>query len=127
MNNKILAIFLFLFGCSAWAQDCENTAQAVTEIREDYKSFAELKGDLSLKVAALGGVVSYALRAQIENEIEMKLIYGEMAFTHYPKSLKGDKLYKKVLADCLAEEKRTAERRARQEARAAAKAAKEAK
>ena len=120
MFNKTLVSFSFLFCCSTWAQECENTAQAVTEIREDYKSFAELKGDLSLKVAALGGVSSYALRAKIENEIEMKLIYGEMAFTIYAKSLKGDKLYKKVLADCLAEEKRTAERRARQEARDAA-------
>ena len=122
--KKIIAIIpLFLF-CSAWAsQSCKDSAQALVEIREDYKSFEQLKGDLSLKAAALQGVNDPELRAKINGDINLKLIYGEMAFTMYPKNLKGEKLYKKVLADCVAEEKEIADRKAKQEARAKAREA----
>ena len=124
--KKIIAIILLFLFCSAWASErCEAQAQALVEIREDYKSFEQLKGDLSLKAAALQGVNDPVLRAEINGKINLKLIYGEMAFTIYPKNLKGEKLYKKVLADCVADEKSTAERRAKQEARQAAKAARE--
>ena len=125
MKKIIVIIPLFLF-CSAWASErCADQAQALVEIREDYKSFEQLKGDLSLKAAALQGVNDPVLRAEINGKINLKLIYGEMAFTIYPKNLKGEKLYKKVLADCVADEKSTAERRAKQDAREAAKAARE--
>ncbi len=125
MKKIIVIISLFLF-CSAWASErCEARAQGLVEIREDYKSFEQLKGDLSLKAVALQGVNNPVLRAEINGDINLKLFYGEMAFTIYPKNLKGEKLYKKVLADCVADEKSTAERRAKQDAREAAKAARE--
>jgi hypothetical protein len=126
--KKIITIISLFLSCSAWAsQSCKDRAEALVEIREDYKSFEQLKGDLSLKAAALQGVNDPELRAKINGGINLKLIYGEMAFTIYPKNLKGEKLYKKVLADCVADEKSTAERRAKQDAREAAKAAKAAR
>ena len=127
MKKIIVIISLFLFS-TAWASErCEAQAQALVEIREDYKSFEQLKSDLALKSVALQGVYSAVLRAEINGDINLKLFYGEMAFTIYPKNLKGEKLYKKVLADCVADEKSTAERRAKQDAREAAKAAKAAR
>ncbi|WP_295553022.1 hypothetical protein [Limnohabitans sp. Rim8] len=121
---KIAIIFSFFFCCNSWSQECNNRAQTVTEIKEDYASFAELVSELSLKYTALAGVSDPVLRVEIESKIRSQLIYGEMAFTVYPKSLKGEKLFKKVFSDCVAEEKRTTERRSKQAARDAAKAAK---
>ena len=127
MKKLIVIISLFFF-CTAWAsQACKDRAQALVELREDYKSFEQLKSDLSLKAVALQGVNDPRLRAQISLDIDLKLIRGEMAFTIYPKSLKGEKLYKKVLDDCVADEKSTAELRAKQDAREAARAARENK
>jgi hypothetical protein len=125
--KKIAVILSFFFCGSTWSQECENRAQAIYEIKEDYVSLSELIDELSLKYAALAGVSDPELHAKIETDIRRKLNYGEMAFTIYPKNLKGEALKKKVLSDCVAGEKRITDRKARQAAREAAKAAKEIK
>ena len=118
-NNCHYSVFLF---CSAWASDdCKNEAQAFVEIREDYKSLAALRADLTVAKARLGDLSG--ARYAIENtRIQRMDINGQIVFNHMG-GTKGDKLYKRAYAECVAEEKVKAGREDRQEARAKAREA----
>lgn len=129
MKKLIAVIPLFLF-CSAWAsEDCKNLAQTYVEIREDYKSLAALRADLIVEQARLGGL-SGERYARENSRIKIMEINGQIVFNHMG-GAKGDKLYKRAYAECVAEEKASADLKAKQEARAkareAANAAKEIK
>ena len=122
MKKIIVIIPLFLF-CSAWASEkCEDESRAYVEIREDYKSLAELRAELRVASARAGGLTGeqYAIET---GRIRMLDLQGQMVFNHMG-GAKGDKLYKRAYAECVAEEKAIADRIARQEAREEAKAAK---
>ena len=129
MKKIIVIISLFLFS-TAWAsEDCKDRAQTFVEIREDYKSLAELRADNTIRRAGLGGLTGERY-ARANNEIQRLEINGQMVFNHMG-GAKGDKLYKRAYAECVAEEKEIAGRQAKQEAREkareAAKAARENK
>ena len=120
--KKIIAIIPFFLFCSAWAsEDCKKEAQELVDVREDYKSLAALRADLAIRRATLGGLTGerYAIA---NGEIQRLEINGQMVFNHMG-GAKGDKLYKKAYAECVAEEKEIAERKAKQEARAKAREA----
>jgi len=129
MKKLIAIISLFLFS-SAWAsEDCKKEAQELVDVREDYKSLAALRGDLAIRRAGLGALSG--ARYAIENsEIQQLDLLGQIVFNHMG-GAKGDKLYKRAYAECVAKEKEIADRQAKQEARSkareAAKAARENK
>ena len=122
MKKLIVIIPLFLL-CSAWASErCEDEARTYVEIREDYKSLAELRAELRVASARAGGLTGAAYASEI-GRIKMMDLNGQIVFNHMG-GAKGDKLYKRAFAECVAEEKAIADRIARQEAREEAKAAK---
>ena len=129
MKKIIVIISLFLFS-TAWASErCEEQARTYVEIREDYKSLAALRADLTVAKAGLGAL-SGGSYARENGRIKMMDLNGQMVFNHMG-GAKGDKLYKRAYAECVAEEKEIADRQAKQEAREkareAAKAARENK
>ena len=122
MKKIIVIIPMFLF-CSAWASErCEEQARTYVEIREDYKSLAALRADLTVASAKLGYLTGAAY-ARENGRIQKMDINGQIVFNHMG-GAKGDKLYKRAYAECVAEEKAIADRQAKQEAREEAKAAK---
>ena len=128
--KKIIAIIPFFLFCSAWASDdCKQIAQELVDVREDYKSLAALRGDVAIRRSTLGAL-SGAQYAIANGEIRNLEINGQIVFNHMG-GAKGDQLYKKAYAQCVAEEKEIAGRQAKQEAREkareAAKAARENK
>ena len=79
MKKIIVIIPLFLF-CSAWASEkCEDEARAYVEIREDYKSLAELRAELRVASARAGGLTGeqYAIET---GRIRMLDLQGQMVF-----------------------------------------------
>ena len=124
--KKIISILSAFLCFSAWAsENCKDLAQTSVEIREDYKSYAELESELAERRAllnALGSAEAIALRGKDD----LKRITGQLVFFNSG-GAKGERLYKKIYNACVTDEKSKVERQAKQEARAAAKAAKESK
>ena len=94
---------------------------ALVDVREDYKSHAALRGDLAIQRALLDGLTGERYARAI-GEIRILEINGQIVFNHMG-GAKGDKLYKRAYAECVAEEKEIADRKAKQEARAKAREA----
>lgn len=104
MKKIIIIISLFLF-CSAWASEqCEDEAHTYVQIRENYKSLVELRAELRVASARAGGLTGeqYAIET---GRIRMLDLQGQMVFNHMG-GAKGDKLYKRAYAACVARENR---------------------
>ena len=103
--KKIIAIIpLFLF-CSVWASEkCEDEAHTYVQIRETYKSLVELRSELRVASARAGGLTGeqYAIET---GRIRMLELQGQMVFNHMG-GAKGDRLYKRAYAECVARENR---------------------
>lgn len=125
MKNFIFFTFAFI-SLSSWAsEDCKNQAQEAVEMREDYKSYAELLASIEADRAFTYNLTG-EVRARADGRLRNMQIQGELVFKH-SKGLKGAKLYKFTYDECIAYEKSISDRAARQAAREAAKAAKAAK
>ena len=124
MHLKRLILTLLFFCAdivSAEGYTCEKQAQVALEIREDYKSYDEVRADVEvtkvqLRIYAEAG----AATAERVYENTMKDLIAQEVFK-YRNGVNGKKLYKAVYDSCVSYEKSAADRAAKQAAREAAR------
>jgi len=113
---------MFSFVSAAWgSDDCKENAQRAVEIREDYKNFAEVEADITVRTAQ-ASALSGARYAEEMSRLRMLRLDAQLVFFH-SSGAKGAKLYKITYDSCVAEEKAQTARAAKQAAREAARAA----
>lgn len=124
--KKLLFVVVFLFFSAAWGSEyCKQNAQQVMEVREDYKSFAEVEADITVGMARTFGLTGEHYAVEV-TRLKMLRLHAQEAFFH-SSGAKGARLYKKAYESCIAYENAQTARGAKQAARAAREAAKAAK
>jgi hypothetical protein len=124
MNRIIFALFVCVLVTPSWAsEDCKEQATMAVDLREDYKSYDEFKGDALRQAATLDVLRGAGVdTASIEAKLKQQVLSAKMVFLH-SSGAKGQALYKKIYNSCVQYEKSILDRAAKQEAREAARAA----
>jgi methyl coenzyme M reductase gamma subunit len=100
MLIKKTFFFLLISTNYAYASDeCSIYATAAVEMREDYKSYAEVVNDMRLQIINLQGIINPIEKINKEAEIEKKLILADDVFKN-SFGYKGKKLYGWIYKSC---------------------------
>jgi ribosomal protein S24E len=97
--KKFFFFFLISINCAYASIDCKSYATAAVEMREDYKSYAEVVNDMQLETIKLRGIVNPIDKIIKEAEIEKNLILADDVFKN-SFGYKGKKLYNSIYKSC---------------------------
>jgi len=125
--KNLLGIVMFLFASAATSSEsCKELAQGAVDVRDDYKSYAEVQSNIQIKRTLAETLLTGPQYAREMGRLQQLEIYAKYVFFH-SSGATGSKLYKLIYNSCVTDENAEAARVAKQDARAAARAARGAK